>query len=83
MEFNTDIDWQSQQVSLKAAFPFKHANPTASYDDKVGVVERGNNDPKKYEVPQHQWFDLTGADGKYGVAVLNDCKFGSDKPYFN
>ena len=80
VEFSNVIDWQTQQVSLKAAFPFKHGNPVASYDDKVGVVERGNNDPKKYEVPQHQWFDLTGADGKYGVAVLNDSKFGSDKP---
>ncbi len=74
------IDWQSQECCLKAAFPFKNANPQAAYDDKVGVVMRGNNDPKKYEVPQHQWFDLTGADGRYGVAVLNDSKFGSDKP---
>ena len=31
-------------------------------------------------MPQHQWFDQTATDGKYGVAILNDCKFGSDKP---
>ena len=80
VEFFNTVDWQTPEVSLKAAFPFKHANPLASYDDKVGVVERGNNEEKKYEVPQHQWFDLTGTDGKYGAAVLNDSKFGSDKP---
>ncbi len=80
VDFANVIDWQTRQSSLKAAFPFKNANPVASYDDKLGVRERGNNDPKKYEVPQHQWFDLTGTDGRYGAAVLNDCKFGSDKP---
>ena len=80
VEFANTVDWQSQECSLKASFPLKNANPLASYDDKVGVPTRGNNDPKKYEVPQQQWFDLTGADGKYGVAVLNDSKFGGDKP---
>ncbi len=80
VEFANVIDWQTRESSLKASFPFKHGNPLASYDDKLGVPVRGNNDPKKYEVPQHQWFDLTGADGRYGAAVLNDCKFGSDKP---
>ena len=80
VEFVNTIDWQSQECSLKASFPLAHSNPLASYDDKVGVPVRGNNDPKKYEVPQQQWFDLTGTDGKYGVAVLNDSKFGSDKP---
>ena len=80
VEFANVIDWQTRESSLKASFPFKNANPLASYDDKLGVPVRGNNDPKKYEVPQHQWFDLTGADGRYGAAVLNDCKFGGDKP---
>ena len=75
-----NIDWQSQQVALKAEFPMANGNPTATYDLQVGAIVRGNNDPKKYEVPQHQWFDLTGTDGKAGAAILNDCKFGSDKP---
>lgn len=80
VEISNVIDWQSQECCLKAAFPFRNTNPQAAYDDKLGVVLRGNNDPKKYEVPLHEWFDLTGADGKYGAAVLNDSKFGSDKP---
>ena len=57
-----------------------NGNPKATYDLQVGAIMRGNNDPKKYEVPQHQWFDLTGTNGKSGVGILNDCKFGSDKP---
>ncbi len=80
VEFATVIDWQTYESSLKASFPFKNASPLASYDDKLGVPMRGNNDPKKYEVPQHQWFDLTSQEANYGAAVLNDSKFGSDKP---
>jgi len=80
VEVANKIDWQTQQTALKASFPLTTPNPKATYDLQVGAIERGNNDPKKYEVPQHQWFDLTAVDGKYGVAVLNDCKFGSDKP---
>ena len=80
VEVANKIDWQTRQTALKASFPLTTSNPKATYDLQVGAIERGNNDPKKYEVPQHQWFDLTAVDGKYGVAVLNDSKFGSDKP---
>ena len=80
VEVMNKIDWASQQVALKAAFPLTTANPKATYDLQTGAIMRGNNDPKKYEVPQHQWFDLSQPDGKYGVAILNDSKFGSDKP---
>jgi len=80
VEFATKIDWQTRESNLKASFPLTVANPLATYDAQCGTVQRGNNEPKKYEVPQHQWFDLTAADNSYGVAVLNDCKFGSDKP---
>ncbi|HKE31873.1 MAG TPA: glycoside hydrolase family 38 C-terminal domain-containing protein, partial [Candidatus Angelobacter sp.] len=55
-------------------------NPQATYNWDVGTIQRGNNDEKKFEVASHQWFDLTDASGTYGVAVLSDCKYGSDKP---
>lgn len=80
VEVQNHIDWSTREVALKAAFPLTTANPKATYDLQVGVTERGNNDSKKYEVPQHQWFDLTQPNRKYGVAILNDSKFGSDKP---
>jgi len=80
VEFATEIDWQSAEVALKAAFPLTVANPKATYNWGIGTIERGNNDPTKYEVPSHEWFDLTDREGTYGVAVLEDCKFGSDKP---
>jgi alpha-mannosidase len=83
VEFASTIDWATKESSLKASFPLTVANPKATYNWGVGTIERGNNDPVKFEVPSHQWFDLTDTDGRYGVAVLEDCKYGSDKPADN
>jgi alpha-mannosidase len=80
VEFAGDMDWQSRECDLKAVFPLTVANPVATYNWEAGTIQRGNNDPKKYEVPSHQWFDLTDRNGDYGVTVLSDCKYGSDKP---
>ena len=80
VEFDNRIDWRSREAALKATFPLTGANPRATYNWGVGTVERGNNDEKKFEVPSHQWFDLTDRGGGYGVTVLSDSKYGSDKP---
>jgi alpha-mannosidase len=80
VEFGNVIDWKSEAAALKATFPLTAANPEATYNWDVGTIKRGNNDERKYEVPSHQWFDLTDRGGAYGVTVLSDCKYGSDKP---
>ncbi|MFL6286457.1 MAG: alpha-mannosidase [Pyrinomonadaceae bacterium] len=80
VEFANVIDWKSEAAALKATFPLTAANPEATYNWDVGTIKRGNNDERKYEVPSHQWFDLTDKSGAYGVTVLSDCKYGSDKP---
>jgi len=80
VEFANVIDWKSEAAALKATFPLTASNPEATYNWDVGTVRRGNNDERKYEVPSHQWFDLTDASGAYGLTVLSDCKYGSDKP---
>lgn len=74
------VKWQSKGVSLKASFPLNARNPVATYNLGSGTLERGTNDDKKYEVPSREWFDLTDLSGNFGVTVLEDCKFGSDKP---
>jgi alpha-mannosidase len=79
-EVANTIDWQSREVSLKASFPLAVSNENATYNLGAGTIARGNNDPKKFEVPSKEWFDLTDKSGKYGVTILEDCKFGSDKP---
>lgn len=74
------IDWQTRAASLKAAFPLAVSNPEASYSLSTAVVKRNNNHPNKFEVPSREWFDLTDGSGSYGVSILEDCRYGSDKP---
>ena len=80
VEFATEVDWRSLEAGLKASFPLSVSNSQATYDAQLGTVQRSNNNPKQFEVPQHQWMDLTATDGGYGVSILNDSKYGSDKP---
>ena len=78
-----DVDWQSTNALLKAEFPLSVSNPEARYDIGTGSILRPNNTPEQYEVYAQQWADLTEEDGSYGVAILNDCKYGWDKPADN
>ena len=80
VEVDNRLDWQSKEVSLKAAFPLTVSNEMATYNLGVGTIQRGTNNPKKFEVPSKEWFDLTDQSGSHGVTVLEDCKYGSDKP---
>ncbi|OXS53876.1 hypothetical protein B1A99_28685 [Cohnella sp. CIP 111063] len=36
--------------------------------------------PRKYEVPGHKWADVSSATNNFGVSILNDSKYGWDKP---
>jgi alpha-mannosidase len=74
------VDWESPNSLLKVAFPFTASNPKATYDLGLGTIPRGNNTPDHYEVPAQQWADITDTSGNFGVAVLNDSKYGWDKP---
>jgi alpha-mannosidase len=78
--FDCEVDWYERETLLKASFPFTTANEHVTYDLGLGTIQRGQNHPKLYEVPGQQWADLTSRNGEYGVAVVNDCKYGWDHP---
>lgn len=80
--FNS-VDWRSRRTMLKAVFPFSCYNRYASYDLGLGVIKRENNTETLYEVPAQKWADITAGNGKYGVSVFSDCKYGWDKPSSN
>ena len=80
VDVENTIDWRSPNTLLKASFPFAASNAKATYDLGLGTIERGNNTPDHYEVPAQKWADLTDASGTFGAAVLNDSKYGWDKP---
>ncbi|GHU68562.1 alpha-mannosidase [Bacteroidia bacterium] len=80
IDFVNEVDWQTRKTLMKVAFPFTASNPKATFDLSIGAIERGNRTENLYEVPGHQWADLTDSDDSYGVSILNDCKYGWDKP---
>ena len=80
VEILNHIDWRSLAASLKADFTFSAANRNAAFADKVGVSLRDNDKPTRFEMPLQQWMDLTDEGGAYGVEVMSDSKYGSDKP---
>ena len=80
VEFATEIHWGSTGTLCKAAFPWSLENPMATYDLGLGTIERGTNTKRLYEVPAQQWAAMDSPDGGWGVGVLNDCKYGWDKP---
>jgi alpha-mannosidase len=80
VEFSNVIDWNTRESNLKATFPLTASNEMATYNWDIGTIQRPTEQPKKFEVPSHQWIDLTDMSGKFGATILTDCKNGSDKP---
>jgi alpha-mannosidase len=80
VEFANVIDWNTRESNLKATFPLTASNVVATYNWDIGTIERPTAEPRKFEVPSHQWIDLTDASGEFGATILTDCKNGSDKP---
>ncbi len=80
VDFDSDVDWYEKETLLKAAFSLTTPADSVTYDIGLGTIRRGIDQEKLYEVPGHQWADMTSPDNDYGVAVLNDCKYGWDHP---
>ncbi len=81
VEIDNEIDWHESHVLLKAAFPLAASGPFATYEIPYGTIERTttrNNSWEKaqFEVPAMRWADL--GDGKHGLSVLNNSKYGYD-----
>jgi alpha-mannosidase len=79
LEFHTEVDWHERYRMLKVAFPLRVHAERATYEMPFGHAERPTHystpaDLARYEVPGHRWADLS--EHGYGVALLNDCKYG-------
>ncbi len=83
VEFSNAVDWNAKEANLKVAFALSATNKVATYNWDVGTIQRPNENERQFEVPSHQWIDLTDQGGGYGVTVLTDCKNASDKPNDN
>ena len=81
VDIDNDIDWHETHVLLKAAFPLAASGPFATFEVPYGAIERPttrNNSWEKaqFEVPAMRWADL--GDGKHGLSVINNSKYGYD-----
>ena len=65
---------------LESSLPTTVSNEVATYGLNTAAIQRTNNNEVKFEVPGRQWIDLTDRPNNYGVSILEDCKYGSDKP---
>ncbi|QGA82234.1 glycoside hydrolase family 38 C-terminal domain-containing protein [Halomicrobium sp. LC1Hm] len=79
VEFRTEVDWQEEEKLLKAHFPAGVSATSATYDTHFGHHERDTHsntswDAARWEEAGGQWVDVSETD--YGVALLNDCKYG-------
>jgi alpha-mannosidase len=78
---NNQFDWHESHILLKAAFPLAASGPFATYEIPYGSIDRPttrNNSWEKaqFEVPAMRWADL--GDGKNGLSVINNTKYGYD-----
>ena len=79
LDFVTEVDWQECHRMLRVAFPTTVRADVASFDIQYGYVQRPTHrnlswDMARFEVAAHKYADLS--DNDYGVALLNDCKYG-------
>jgi len=81
IDFKTVVEWKERQKILKTAFSVDIRGVFARYDIQEGNIVRPITrntswEAAKFEVVAHKWAELS--ETGYGVALLNDCKYGYD-----
>ncbi|KAI8620662.1 galactose mutarotase-like domain-containing protein [Chytriomyces sp. MP71] len=79
IEFETKVDWHENRVFLKVEFPLNVNSDIATYETQFGYIQRPTHyntswDLARFEVCGHKFADLS--EYGFGVALLNDCKYG-------
>jgi alpha-mannosidase len=79
LDIETEVDWHERQVLLRARFPLAIHAHEATFETAYGAVRRPTHrntakDAAQFEGSGHRFADLSEAG--YGVALLNDGKYG-------
>ncbi len=77
----TMVNWRSPHVLVKAAFSLNVEAEFATCEIPCGASDRPTQpqtpqEKAKWEIPALRWADLSG--DKFGVSLINDCKYGYD-----
>ncbi len=81
IDFKTHVDWHEKHTLLKVGFAVDVHTDTWRNEIQFGHLVRNRHsntswDAARFEVCAHKWVDVSEAG--YGVALLNDCKYGHD-----
>jgi alpha-mannosidase len=81
LEVDTFIRWHEHNTLLKAAFPLDINTDAVDAEIQFGHVRRASHrntswDRARFECSMQRWVSVSEAD--FGVALLNDCKYGYD-----
>ncbi|SDT89189.1 alpha-mannosidase [Verrucomicrobium sp. GAS474] len=79
IDFDTEVEWDSPHTLLKAAFPLNLRAGSARHEIQFGhavrpTVRNTSHERAMFEVCQHKWTAVS--ETRYGVALLNDGKYG-------
>lgn len=79
IDFETAVDWRESGKMLRTSFPLRVRSDSVVCDIQFGSLKRPTHrntmwDYAKDEICAHHYIDLSEPD--YGVALLNDCKYG-------
>ncbi|KAJ1921691.1 Glycoside hydrolase, 38 vacuolar alpha mannosidase [Mycoemilia scoparia] len=79
LDFSNEVDWHEAHKCLKVEFTWDITNDFATYETQYGYIQRPTHrntswDMAKFEVCGHKFADLS--EYGYGVALLNDSKYG-------
>ncbi len=79
LDIQTRVEWRERHRLLRALFPVQVHARRATYEIQFGHLERATHrntpwDQAMFEVCAHGWMDLS--ESGFGVALLNDCKYG-------
>ena len=79
VDFHTVVDWKEKHTLLKTGFDLDINSMSVKNEIQFGHMDRpitrnNNIEAAKFEVCNHKWSDLS--ESRFGVAILNDCKYG-------
>lgn len=79
IDIKNTVDWKNSQVLLKVFFDTNVHSDEATFDIQFGSLKRKTHtntswDVARFEVCGQKYVDVS--EGRYGVALLNDCKYG-------
>lgn len=79
VDFHAKVDWKDKHQLLKVSFDVDVLATKAKHEIQFGHIERPTTEndsveTARFEVCNLKWTDVS--ESRFGVAMLNDCKYG-------